>query len=160
MKMHLDSINALDIVLGNKIQPEQNDTECENWRHRKAKAKACSLGIRGYILDYSAAQKMWQRLKDRLDAASSAEGRQLLKRIFLTTSPEVGKSISDYISKPENLRFQLTGTPQEIDDETFKDQILCCLPDGFQNVVEIINDKQETLTPVQVIKKNSPSRDC
>jgi hypothetical protein len=30
MKMHLYSINAPDILLSNKIQPKENDTECEN----------------------------------------------------------------------------------------------------------------------------------
>jgi hypothetical protein len=44
MKMHLDSINTLNIVVGNKIQPEENDTECENWKHREAKAKAAING--------------------------------------------------------------------------------------------------------------------
>jgi hypothetical protein len=63
MRTHLDSINTLDIVLSNKIQPEENDTECENWKHRGAKARvaingACALGIRGYMLDYSTIQKI------------------------------------------------------------------------------------------------------
>jgi hypothetical protein len=30
MKMHLDPTNAVDIVLGKKTQPEENNTDCEN----------------------------------------------------------------------------------------------------------------------------------
>jgi hypothetical protein len=39
MKMHLNSINVLDIVLDNKIQLEKNDTECENWKQGKTKPR-------------------------------------------------------------------------------------------------------------------------
>ena len=160
MKMHLDSIDALDIVTGATPKPnsETNTIEYEIWRRSEAKAKAaingaCTLGIRGYILDCTSSAEMWNRLKDRLDIASSAKGRQLLKRKFLTTKPENGKPIGNFIAKLENLRFQLLGTPQEIDDETFKDQILCCLPDDFQNIVDIINEKDDTLSSADVINK-------
>ena len=126
MKMHLESISALDIVVGTEDKPDEESSKYKSWKHREAKAKAaingaCTLGIRGYILDCSTSYEMWQRLKDRLDVASSAKGRQLLKRKFLTTRPETGKPIGDFITNLENLRFQLQGTPQEIDNETFKD---------------------------------------
>jgi hypothetical protein len=81
---------------------------------------------------------MWERLKDRLDAASSAEGRQLLKRKFLTTRPEVDKTIGDYNSKPENLRFQLTGTPQEIMMKPFRIKFSAVYPMNSKTLLKLL----------------------
>jgi hypothetical protein len=45
MKIRLDSINALDILLGNKIQPEENDTGCENRQQLMVPALLGSVAI-------------------------------------------------------------------------------------------------------------------
>jgi hypothetical protein len=96
---------------------------------------------------------MWQLLKDRLDGTSSTKGRQLLQQKFLTTCPEVCKPIGDYIPKLENLCVQLTGTPQEIDDEPLRIKSIAIYPMDSKTSLKLLMIRKKLLTSVQVIKK-------
>ncbi|PUU74018.1 hypothetical protein B9Z19DRAFT_1196528 [Tuber borchii] len=114
--------------------------EAYNSYHQlEAKAKGVILGstspaFRLYLTGMTTAKEMWNTLKNHLDKAASINGRLALRRQLLSASP-------------------LAGSEQRIDDTSFKDKLLSSLPTSYNNLMEIIHEREAELSVEDVIRK-------
>jgi hypothetical protein len=99
------------------------------------------------------AKEMWDILKQRLDTTASVKGRLALRKQFREARPLSGRPLSEFISLLHSLRYQLSNSPQSIDDETFKDQLLTSLPSSYSNLVEIIHEREGDISIDDIIRK-------
>jgi hypothetical protein len=161
MKIHLQAINAYELVLGDVLPPSGEETDRQTLTEYKttdAKARgaiqaSCSQAARHYLAGIETAKGMWDVLHERLNTATSIKGRLALRRQFRETRPLPGRPLGEFISSLHSLRHQLAGTTQQIDDDTFKDQLLTSLPTTYANLVEIILEREADLTVEDVIRK-------
>jgi hypothetical protein len=156
---HLQAIKALGIAKGTEISPSPDTSELyESYSLREAKARgaikgACSDSVKGYLSGVTTASEMWTVLKERLNSADSAKGRQAIRRQFRQARPIAGRPISEYISKLVDIRSQLVGTDQAIDNSTFKEHLLGSLPESYNVLIEIINEREEEISVEDTIRK-------
>jgi hypothetical protein len=81
---HLQAIKALGIATGTENSPCPITPELyESYSLRKAKARGaikgcCSESVKGYLSGVTTASEMWTVLKERLNSADSAKGRQAI----------------------------------------------------------------------------------
>jgi len=99
------------------------------------------------------AKEMWTTLKHCLDKAASINGRLVLRRQSLSASPVPGQPLGEFISRLHDIRLQLPGSEQCIDDPSFKDKLLSSLPTSYNNLVEIIHEREAELSVEDVIRK-------
>jgi hypothetical protein len=156
---HLQTIDAYEIVTGTENPPFPLATGVyKSYQLRESKARrairgSCSESVKGHLAGITTASEMWTILKQRLNSADSARGRQSIRRQFRHAKPIDGRPISEYISNLMNIRSQLVDTDQAIDDSTFKDQLLSFLPESYNMLVEVINGKEDKISVVDTIRK-------
>jgi len=164
--IHLQAIRAYGHVLGTTTpptlglsEPDQQSLEAfDSYYQLEAKAKGVILGstspaFRLYLTGMTTAKEMWTTLKDRLDKAASINGRLALRRQFLSASPVPGQPLGEFISRLHDIRLQLAGSEQRVDDASFKDKLLSSLPTSYNNLVEIIHEREAELSVEDVIRK-------
>ena len=164
--IHLQAIRASGHVLGTTTPPRSGLSEpdpqsleaFDSYYQLEAKAKGVILGLtspafRLYLTGMTTAKEMWTTLKDRLDKAASINGRLALRRQFLSASPVPGQPLGEFISRLHDIRLQLAGSEQRIDDASFKDKLLSSLPTSYNNLVEIIHKREAELSVEDVIRK-------
>jgi len=164
--IHLQAIRAYGHVLGTTTPPTSGLSEpdpqsleaFDSYYQLEAKAKGVILGstspaFRLYLTGMTTAKEMWTTLKDRLDKAASINGRLALRRQFLSASPVPGQPLGEFISRLHDIRLQLAGSEQRVDDASFKDKLLSSLPTSYNNLVEIIHEREAELSVEDVIRK-------
>ena len=174
--IHLQAIRAYDHVIGLATPPSSSldisaaGEPCtigssqevqqarDSFHQQEAKAKGVILGstspaFRLYLTGLGTLKEMWDILRDRLDKAASINGRLALRRQFLSLTPVPGRPLGEFISHLHDIRFQLSASEQKIDDASFKDKLLSSLPSTFNNLVEIIYEKEADLSVEDVIRK-------
>ena len=137
-----------------------NSNSARGPEERKTEAKAkgvivgsCSDSVKLYLAGAKTAKDMWKILKDRMDSSTTSKGRSALRKQFWDLRPVAGRPLIEYISGLSALRYQLAGTEQKIDDEAFREQLLSSLPSGYDNLVEILNEQETSLSVEDVIRK-------
>lgn len=183
IQIHLEAIGAFDMVSKTKqttppvtISEAANDTaeatpteqesvtapedgaKLSEERRNDVKARgiilgSCSESVKLYLAGCKSAHDMWHTLKKRMDASTTSKGRSALRRQFRDLRPVSGRPIIEYISRLNALRYQLAGTEQKIDDESFCEQLLSTLPSGYDNLVEILNEQEGSLKVEDLIRK-------
>jgi len=106
-----------------------------------------------YLTGLDTSKEMWDILRERLDKAASINGRLALRRQFLSLIPVPGHPLGEFISRLHDIRFQLSASEQKIDDASFKDKLHSSLLQSFNNLVEIIYEKEADLSVEDVIQK-------
>jgi hypothetical protein len=163
MQIHLEAIDAFNIVTRKRnppLTPNHVEDEVSNREYRKLEAKArgciqgaCSEPVKMYLAGITTEEEMWIVLHNRMNSTASIKGRLALRRQFRDTQPVPGRPLSEVISRLHAIRFQLATTKQSIDDETFKDHLLTSLPSSYNNLVEIINEREDEVSVEEVIRK-------
>lgn len=161
VRVHLEAIKGYRIVTGDLVPPEllpdaSNNQAVLDYHVLEAKVKGfllatCSLPARRYLAGIESAREMWSILKDRFDSTVSTKGRLAIRKQFKSTRPVPGQPLSHFISTLHALQYQLTGTEHAIDDETFKDHLLVSLPASYSTLVEIIHERESSITVAEVI---------
>jgi hypothetical protein len=156
---HLQAIKAHGIATGTENSPSPVTPDLyESYLLREAKARgaikgSCSESVKGYLSGVTTASEMWTVLRERLNAADSAKGRQAIRRQFRQAKPIAGRSISEYISKLVDIRSQLVGTDQAIDNATFREHLLGSLPESYNMLIEMIYQKEDEISVEDTIRK-------
>jgi len=130
----------------------------KSYRRTEAKARgiiqgSCSDSVKLYLTGKTTARDMWATLRDRMDSSTTAKGRSALRKQFRDLRPVSGRPLIEYISHLNSVRYQLAGTDQRIDEETFLEQLLSSLPPSYDNLVEILNEQESKLSIDDVIRK-------
>jgi hypothetical protein len=74
------------------------------------------------------------------------KGDWLFYDISDRAKPKDDSSISGYITELLDLRNQLVGTPQAMDDSSFKEHFLSSLPFLYKMLVTIMNEEEEDIS--------------
>jgi len=159
--IHLKAIKVYGIVMGSVATPVStvdNAGSALEFDSLEAKAigaihASCSESAKRYLTGCKSAKAMWDVLKERLNSATSVNGRLALRKQFRDCRPASGKPLSEFISKLHDLQQQLVGSEQAIDEETFKDQLLTSLPSAYNTLIEIILERESSYTMEDVIRK-------
>lgn len=131
----LGAFDGLDIVLGTELPPAPGATAAailaaKEYRLRSGKAYAllfgtCSAGGRSAISKTKSPSEIWEILKAKYDSVNSQAAQQATITKFTEVRPDLlDVSIDDYVTRLSNLRDKLIGSPAEIDDRTFINQLL------------------------------------
>lgn len=137
-----------EIVNGEENCPKPSDASNDttdsirafNKRMNKAGVllhNACSLPIRVYIEKLDNPAEIWKALKARVDSAASNAGRQTLKTKLYTTKPIPGESISIWFEKLLQIRNQLSGSSEEIDDTELRSVLQTGIPAALETALKI-----------------------
>lgn len=154
MEPFLQAVGAYDIVVGDEDPPAGARALAEyNMRVGKVRSMihaACSPGVRVYLAGIKDPRVMWETLKEKVDTTASRTGQTALVKQFYKLKPD-SSGISNYVTKPLELRTELADTERVINDEAFTTHLLASLPDSFNSIVDIIHNKSEDQTVDQII---------
>jgi len=156
--VHLQAIKGYGLVTGEVKQPvpkEDNSNQDETLSYQVLEAKVkgfllatCSVPAKRYMAGIRSAYEMWRILKERFDSTASTKGRLAIRKQFYLTKPVAGQPLSSFILQLHSIQYQLIGTDHAIDNESFKDHLLASLPPAYNTLVEILQEREGTLSIV------------
>lgn len=130
----LNGQGLFEIVSGEKQKPE-TPTEKTSWSRDDAKAQTILVtrmepGPQAHILSCETANEMWNKLKSVYDKESTVSIHLLQQRFF--TMQFDGSSVSDFLSKLEDIRVKLKQTGESITEKMTITKVLMSLPEQYK----------------------------
>jgi len=142
--------NALEIVLGNEHPPLANAL----FAMRESYKKRLELATR---MDYSSVEpsiraiinklpnrnpaQIWTALAEKFNTATSHASRITIRKRFQKTTMKEGTSVQAYIVGLTTIEQELSGTPDEIVDESLISHLLQNLSKNYKTLVDIITHR-------------------
>jgi len=161
--VHLQAIKGYGLVTGEvkELEPQEDNSnrdEILSYQVLEAKVKGfllatCSVPAKRYMAEIGSAYEMWRILKERFDSTASTKGRLAIRKQFYLTKPVGSQPLSTFISQLHSIQYQLIGTDHAIDDESLKDHLLASLPPAYNTLVEILQEREGSLSIAEVIHK-------
>ena len=142
--------NALEIVLGNEDPPPANASFAMRESYKKRLGLATGMvyssikhSIRAIInklTDRNPAQ-IWTGLGKKFNRAASRSGRMAIHKRFQFTTIKEGISVQAYIARLTTIQQELSGTPDELADESLISHLLQNLSKNYKTLVDIITHR-------------------
>jgi len=138
---------ALEIVLGNEDPPLANTSFAMRESYKKRLGLATGMvyssvepSIRAIINklpDHNPAQ-IWIALQEKFNTAISCSGCMAIRKRFQFTTMKEGTSVQAYIARLTTIQQELSGTPDEIANESLISHLLENLSKNYKPLVDII----------------------
>jgi len=142
--------NALEIVLGNEDPPLANASFAMRESYKKRLGLATGMvyssvepsirAIINKIPDRNPAQ-IWIALGEKFNTATSRSGRMAIRKRFQFTAMKEGTSVQAYNARLTTIQQELSGTPDEIPDESLISHLLQNLSKNYKTLVDIITHR-------------------
>jgi hypothetical protein len=138
--------DAYEIMTREEPEPEGNTregrTELRNWRKRRNNAQSiiymgCSDQILPHIKHTIDPAEMWDILHDRFDNTLSKLGRTQILRKFHACHPAKDEKMTTYFTRLIDYRNQLSGSAEEISEDSFVTHLFTHIPKEFATTINI-----------------------
>ena len=153
MRHHLTATQCLPIVLGEEPCPQappSNDEQVvrthQSWIEKDGRAMgtllgACTQEMAIHIESSRSSADMWRILASIANSSDTETGRDLLFREFIDIKAIPGEPLSNFFGKLQETIGLLAGTDHQILPYHHCTQLLCNLPEEYDIIRTIIEDK-------------------
>ena len=138
--------DAYEIMTREEPEPEGNTregcTELRNWGKRRNNVQSiismgCSDQILPYIKHTIDPAEMWDILHDQFDNTFSKLGRTQILRTFHACHPAKVEKMITYFTRLIDYRNQLSGSAEEISEDSFVNDLFTHIPKEFATMINI-----------------------
>jgi len=142
--------NTLEIVFGNEDPPPANASFAmrESYKNRLGLAtgmvySSVEPSIRAIInkLPDGNPAQIWTALGEKFNTAASRSGRMAIRKRFQFKTMKESTSVQAYIVRLTTIQQELSGTPDELADESLISHLLQNLSKKYKTLVDIITHR-------------------